>query len=109
MQKVSDLGRQIKNAAMNKYLQNYLASKKYTKDLEGNDIPISNTMIAKSWETYFAQDQGGIQYLVPHMSFFTVDSLTDGTTMRREFHIPVDADQVENVDPNDAINYVGSK
>jgi len=29
--------------------------------------------------------------------------------MRREFHIPVDADQVENVDPNDAINYVGSK
>jgi hypothetical protein len=109
IEKASVLSRQIKNAAMNKYLQNYLAGKKYTEDPNGNVIPINNTMISKSWETYFAKDQGGIQYLVPHMSFFTVDSLTDGTTMRREFHIPVDADQVENVDPNDAINYVGSK
>lgn len=103
LEKVSNLARKIKNSAMENYLRTYIATKKYTTTPDGNDIPIKDTRIVKAWESYFVQNRGKNLFLIPHMSFFSIDSLTDGTAIQREFHISADASMVENTEPNDII------
>jgi photosystem II stability/assembly factor-like uncharacterized protein len=83
LEKIRDLDKTIKNSVMINHLGNHIVSKNYTVDPDGKDIPIKNTLVKRGWESYFPKHHGNEQYLEPCMSFFSVDTLTNGTTMKQ--------------------------
>ncbi|HAJ79850.1 MAG TPA: hypothetical protein DCO75_08765 [Fibrobacteres bacterium] len=102
---IGNVQRQIKTSAMNKYLNNHLASEGYNKNFHGEKININETTVKWASTSYFPIKKGNDLILVPHISFYSEDSLEDGKMLKREFHLVQDADRMANCDAQDVMDY----
>jgi hypothetical protein len=105
LEKVKDVDRKIKNSSMSNFLKKYIENRIFHKKGDGKDIAIKNTYVTKSWESYFIYKNNFPDHLIPHMSFLTTDSLSDGTAKRRQINLPTDASIIPNLAGNDIIEF----
>ena len=105
LEKIHYIDQKIKNSAMAKCLSNFIASKTYTETPDGKEMHIKTTIVKKGSESYIARQYGSGEYLEPSMSFVSIDTLPEGKTMEREFHLPINAAMVGNMSGDDKIEY----
>ena len=105
IEKAYDINTKIKNSAMNKYLKDYIEGEKYKENFEDDYNPIKGTVVKIACESYFAVSDGFTKYLRPHMSFFVVDTMTNGHAQLHEFHLPVDGSWAPSNANEDIIEY----